>query len=101
MMTGLSIRMGLLAIALISSSSGVSDDKLSSLKVASPRRMRSIADTPNKFNVCLISVSVGGASKYLTCVSSTPRSSSKANAVRDFEQRGLCQTVIVVMCCPW
>jgi hypothetical protein len=34
-------------------------------------------------------------------VSSTPRSSSKANAVRDFEQHGLCQTVIVVMCCPW
>ena len=100
MITGLSIRMGLLAIAQIKSSSGVSDDKLSSLNVASPGRMRSIADTPNKLNVCLISPSLGGVSKYLTCVGSTPRSSSKANAVRDFEQRGLCQIVIVVMCCP-
>ena len=100
MMTGLSIRMGWLAIALISSSSDVSDDRLSSLNVASPRRMRSIAETPNKLNACLISLSVGGASKYLTCVGSTPRSSSKANAVRDFEQRGLCQIVIVVMCGP-
>ena len=101
MMTGLSIRMGLLAIALISASSGVSDDKLSSLNVASPHRMRSIADKPNKLNVCLISHSLGGVSKYLTCVGSTPRSSSNASAVRDFEQRGLCQIVIVVMCCPW
>jgi hypothetical protein len=87
MMTGLSIRMGLLAIALISSSSGVSDDKLSSLNVASLCRMRSIADTPNKFNVRLISVSVGGVSKYLTCLGSTPRSSSNAKGVRDCDCR--------------
>ena len=100
MMTGLSIRIGWLAIALIRSSSDVSDDRLSSLKAVSPRRMRSIAGTPNKLNVCLISLSVGGVSKYLTCVGSMPRSSSNAKAVRDFEQRGLCQIVIVVMCGP-
>ena len=100
MMTGLSIRIGWLAIALIRSSSDVSDDRLSSLKAVSPRRMRSIAGTPNKLNVCLISLSVGGVSKYLTCVGSMPRSSSNAKAVRDFEQRGLCQIVIVVICGP-
>ena len=99
-MTGLSIRIGWLAIALIRSSSDVSDDRLSSLKAVSPRRMRSIADRSNKPNTCLISLSVGGVSKYLTCVTSTPRSSSNARAVRDFEQRGLCQIVIVVMCGP-
>ena len=100
MMTGLSIRIGWLAIALIRSSSDVSDDRLSSLKAVSPRRTRSIAETPNKLNACLISPSVGGVSKYLSCMGSTPRSSSKANAVRDFEQRGLCQIVIVVMRVP-
>ena len=100
MMTGLSIRMGWLAIALTSSSSDLSDDRLSSLNFASPRRMRSMAETPSKLNTCLISLSVGGVSKYLTHVGLTPRSSSKANAVRDFEQRGLCQIVIVIMNCP-
>ena len=68
MMTGLSIKMGWLTIALISSISDVSDDRFSSLKVASPRRMRSIAETPNKRNTRLISFTVGGVSKYLTCV---------------------------------
>ncbi len=100
MMTGLSIRMGWPAIALTSSSSDLSDDRLSSLNIDSPRRMRSIADTPSKLNIRLISLSVGGVSKYLTHVGLTPRSSSKANAVRDFEQRGLCQIVIVVISCP-
>ena len=100
MMTGRSIRIGWLAIALIRSFSDVSDDRLSSLNAVSPRRMRSIADMPNKLNVCLISLSVGGVSKYLTCMGSTPLFSSKANAVRDFEQRGLCQIVMVVMCGP-
>ena len=100
MMTGLSMRIGWLAIALIRSSSDVSDDRLSSLKAVSPRRMRSIADTPSKLNTCLISLSVGGVSKYLTCVGSMPCSSSRAYTARDFEQRGLCQIVIVVICGP-
>ena len=99
-MMGLSIRMGLLAIALISSSSGVSDGNLSSLNLVSVCRMSSIAGTPNKRNTTLISLSVGGISKYFTSVGSKSRSSSKANADRDLEQRGLCQIVVDVMCCP-
>jgi hypothetical protein len=80
--------------------SGAVGDKLSSLNVDSPRLTRSMAGIPSNLSTSLISFSVGGVSRYLTCVGRAPCSSSRVNAIRDLEQRGLCQIVRVVMSYP-
>ena len=53
-----------------------------------------------QLNSSVIPPSVGGVSKFLTCVVWTLRSSSNTSAVRDFEQGGFCQIVILGMSRP-
>jgi len=100
MMMGRSIKIGLSTRASRISSLLLSAERFSVLYTASPFLTISFASILSAASVFTISALLGGVSRYLISTGVTPRSWRIASAVRDFEQRGLCQMVMVAMGFP-